>query len=155
MYASLLALSLVTLVFDILFVAKEGNTRLEKRLSIERRRKLTNLFLFVRILLKITVIVLSGVELVQYQSSKMQMITFTLSIVLLVFYLVINALIFIVNKDIDLIRLSVESDVANSKLLTKLLKQDKVKKEYTEQEQQLLEEIEDRAKVYLNDNKKD
>ena len=81
----------------------------------------------------------------------MQAIPFTLSIVLLAFYLVSNLLIFFVNKDLDLIRLSVEGDIARSKVLTKLFKQDK--KEYTNQEQRILDTIKDRVNIRLGNKK--
>ena len=110
------------------------------------------IFSAVRISLKVAVIILSGIELVRYPAGEMQVITFTLSIVLLAFYLVSNLLIFFVHKDLDLIRLSFESDVANSKLLSKLLKQDK--KEYTNQEQRILDTIQDRVNIRLGINKK-
>lgn len=110
------------------------------------------IFSAVRILLKVAVIILSGIELVRYPAGEMQVITFALSIVLLAFYLVSNLLIFFVNKDLDLIRLSLESDVANSKLLSRLLKQDK--KEYTNQEQRILDTIQDRVNIRLGINKK-
>lgn len=152
MYAFLLTLSLLVLAFDIYFAFKKGDTRLEIRLSVERKRRLEMIFSAVRILLKVAVIILSGVELVRYPAGEMQVITFALSIVLLAFYLVSNLLIFFVNKDLDLIRLSLESDVANSKLLSRLLKQDK--KEYTNQEQRILDTIQDRVNIRLGINKK-
>ncbi len=152
MYTFLLALSLIVLVFDVYFAFKKGDTRLEIRLSVERKRRLEMIFSAVRILLKVAVIILSGIELVRYPAGEMQVITFTLSIVLLAFYLVSNLLIFFVNKDLDLIRLSLESDVANSKLLSRLLKQDK--KEYTNQEQRILDTIQDRVNIRLGINKK-
>ena len=152
MYTFLLALSLIVLVFDIYFAFKRDDTRLEIRLSVERKRRLEMIFSAVRILLKVAVIILSGIELVRYPAGEMQVITFTLSIVLLAFYLVSNLLIFFVHKDLDLIRLSFESDVANSKLLSKLLKQDK--KEYTNQEQRILDTIQDRVNIRLGINKK-
>lgn len=151
MYAFLLTLSLLVLAFDIYFAFKRGDTRLEIRLSVERKRRLEMIFSSVRILLKVAVIILSGVELVRYPAGEMQVITFTLSIVLFAFYLVSNLLIFFVHKDLDLIRLSVESDVANSRLLSKLLKQDK--KEYTNQEQRILDTIQDRVKIRLGNKK--
>ena len=151
-YTFLLTLSLLVLAFDIYFTFKKGDTRLEIRLSVERKRRLEMIFSAVRILLKVAVIILSGIELVRYPVGEMQVITFTLSIVLLAFYLVSNLLIFFVNKDLDLIRLSLESDVASSKILTKLLKQDK--KEYTNQEQQMLDSIQERVKIRLGINKK-
>ncbi len=152
MYAFLLTLSLLVLAFDIYFAFKRGDTRLEIRLSVERKRRLEMIFSSVRILLKVAVIILSGVELVRYPAGEMQVITFTLSIVLFAFYLVSNLLIFFVHKDLDLIRLSVESDVANSKLLSKLLKQDK--KEYTNQEQRMLDSIQERVNTHLGIKKK-
>lgn len=152
MYAFLLTLSLLVLAFDIYFAFKKGDTRLEIRLSVERKRRLEMIFSAVRILLKVAVIILSGIELVRYPAGEMQVITFALSIVLLAFYLVSNLLIFFVNKDLDLIRLSLESDVANSKLLSRLLKQDK--KEYTNQEQRILDTIQDRVNIRLGINKK-
>lgn len=151
MYAFLLILSLLVLAFDIYFAFKKGDTRLEIRLSVERKRRLEMIFSVVRILLKVAVIILSGIELVRYPAGEMQVITFTLTIVLLAFYLVSNLLIFFVNKDIDLIRLSVESDVANIKVLSKLLKQDK--KEYTNQEQQILDKIQERVNIRLGNKK--
>lgn len=151
MYAFLLALSLIMLAFDIYFAFKKSDTRLEIRLSVERKRRLEMIFSAVRILLKVAVIILSGIELVRYPAGEMQVITFTLTIVLLAFYLVSNLLIFFVNKDIDLIRLSVESDVANIKVLSKLLKQDK--KEYTNQEQQILDKIQERVNIRLGNKK--
>lgn len=152
MYAFLLTLSLLVLAFDIYFAFKRGDTRLEIRLSVERKRRLEMIFSSVRILLKVAVIILSGVELVRYPAGEMQVITFTLSIVLFAFYLVSNLLIFFVHKDLDLIRLSVESDVANSKFLSKLLKQDK--KEYTNQEQRMLDSIQERVNTHLGIKKK-
>lgn len=152
MYTFLLSLSLIVLVFDVYFAFKKGDTRLEIRLSVERKRRLEMIFSAVRILLKVAVIILSGIELVRYPAGEMQVITFALSIVLLAFYLVSNLLIFFVNKDLDLIRLSLESDVANSKLLSRLLKQDK--KEYTNQEQRILDTIQDRVNIRLGINKK-
>lgn len=152
MYAFLLTLSLLVLAFDIYFAFKKGDTRLEIRLSVERKRRLEMIFSTVRILLKVAVIILSGVELVRYPAGEMQVITFTLSIVLFAFYLVSNLLIFFVHKDLDLIRLSAESDVANSKLLSKLLKQDK--KEYTNQEQRMLDSIQERVNTHLGIKKK-
>lgn len=152
MYAFLLTLSLLVLAFDIYFAFKKGDTRLEIRLSVERKRRLEMIFSAVRILLKVAVIILSGVELVRYPAGEMQVITFTLSIVLFAFYLVSNLLIFFVHKDLDLIRLSAESDVANSKLLSKLLKQDK--KEYTNQEQRMLDSIQERVNTHLGIKKK-
>lgn len=146
-YSSLLVLSLITLIIEIYFLSKRNRTRLEKRMSIEKKRKTDNLLLTIRILLKIGAITLSGFELVKYSTTEMQIITFTLSIVLLVFYLGFNSLIFIINKDIDLIRLSIEYDIANSKLLTKLLKQER--KEYSDQELQLINEIEARSQKLL------
>lgn len=151
MYAFLLTLSLLVLAFDIYFAFKKGDTRLEIRLSVERKRRLEMIFSAVRILLKVAVIILSGIELVRYPAGEMQVITFTLSIVLFAFYLVSNLLIFFVHKDLDLIRLSVESDVANSRLLSKLLKQDK--KEYTNQEQRMLDSIQERVKIRLGNKK--
>ncbi len=152
MYAFLLTLSILVLAFDIYFAFKKADTRLEIRLSVERKRRLEMIFSSVRILLKVAVIILSGVELVRYPAGEMQVITFTLSIVLFAFYLVSNLLIFFVHKDLDLIRLSVESDVANSKLLSKLLKQDK--KEYTNQEQRMLDSIQERVNTHLGIKKK-
>lgn len=152
MYAFLLTLSLLVLAFDIYFAFKKGDTRLEIRLSVERKRRLEMIFSAVRILLKVAVIILSGIELVRYPAGEMQVITFTLSIVLFAFYLVSNLLIFFVHKDLDLIRLSAESDVANSKLLSKLLKQDK--KEYTNQEQRMLDSIQERVNTHLGIKKK-
>lgn len=152
MYTFLLTLSLLVLAFDIYFAFKKGDTRLEIRLSVERKRRLEMIFSAVRILLKVAVIILSGVELVRYPAGEMQVITFTLSIVLFAFYLVSNLLIFFVHKDLDLIRLSAESDVANSKLLSKLLKQDK--KEYTNQEQRMLDSIQERVNTHLGIKKK-
>lgn len=146
-YAAMLAISLVALFFEIYFINRKGQTRLEKRLSVEKKRKSANILLGIRVLLKIAAIALSGIELVKYAASKMQIITFTLSIVLLVFYLAFSSIIYIVNKDIDLIRLSIESDINSSKMLTKLLKSEK--KEYTEQELQILSEIDGRSKEYL------
>lgn len=151
MYAFLLTLSLLVLAFDIYFAFKKGDTRLEIRLSVERKRRLEMIFSVVRILLKVAVIILSGIELVRYPAGEMQVITFTLSIVLLAFYLVSNLLIFFVNKDLDLIRISWESDVTSSKLLSKLLKQDK--KEYTNQEQQILDKIQKRVNIRLGNKK--
>lgn len=151
MYTFLLTLSLLVLAFDIYFAFKKGDTRLEIRLSVERKRRLEMIFSAVRILLKVAVIILSGIELVRYPAGEMQVITFTLSIVLLAFYLVSNLLIFFVNKDLDLIRLSVESDIARSKVLTKLFKQDK--KEYTNQEQRILDTIKDRVNIRLGNKK--
>ena len=110
------------------------------------------IFSSVRILLKVAVIILSGIELVRYPAGEMQVITFTLSIVLLTFYLVSNLLIFFVNKDLDLIRLSIESDIASSKVLTKLFKRDK--KEYTNQEQRMLDSIQERVNIRLGIKKK-
>ena len=147
-YVSLLALSLIALGIEIYFILKKGNSRLEKRLSIERKRKLNNVLFIIRFLLKVAVIVLSGVELVKYPASEMQIITFTLSIVLLVIYLFFNSLIYIINKEIDYIRLSVENDISKSKILSTLLKTDK--REYTEQEQEILKEIEERSNKYLD-----
>lgn len=152
MYAFLLTLSLLVLAFDIYFAFKKGDTRLEIRLSVERKRRLEMIFSAVRILLKVAAIILSGIELVRYPAGEMQVITFTLSIVLFAFYLVSNLLIFFVHKDLDLIRLSAESDVANSKLLSKLLKQDK--KEYTNQEQRMLDSIQERVNTRLGIKKK-
>lgn len=151
MYAFLLILSLLVLAFDIYFAFKKGDTRLEIRLSVERKRRLEMIFSAVRILLKVAVIILSGIELVRYPAGEMQVITFTLSIVLLAFYLVSNLLIFFVNKDLDLIRLSFESDVASSKVLTKLFKRDK--KEYTNQEQQMLDKIQERVNIRIGTKK--
>lgn len=145
-YAFLLALSCIGLMFDIIYFVRKGQTRLEKRLTLEKKRKLTIFIIIIRIILLITVIVLSGITLVKYPASDMQIITFTLSIVLLIFYLVFNTLIFFINKDIDLIRLSIDSDISSSMILSKLLH--KGKQEYTEQEERLLEEIEERAKGY-------
>lgn len=152
MYTFLLTLSLLVLAFDIYFAFKKGDTRLEIRLSVERKRRLEMIFSAVRILLKVAVIILSGIELVRYPAGEMQVITFTLSIVLLAFYLVSNLLIFFVNKDLDLIRLSVESDIASSKVLTKLFKRDK--KEYTNQEQRMLDSIQERVNIRLGIKKK-
>lgn len=152
MYTFLLALSLLVLAFDIYFAFKKGDTRLAIRLSVERKRRLEMIFSAVRVLLKVAVIILSGIELVRYPAGEMQVITFTLSIVLLAFYLVSNLLIFFVNKDLDLIRLSFESDVASSKVLTKLFKQDK--KEYTNQEQQMLDKIQERVNIRIGIKKK-
>lgn len=152
MYAFLLTLSLLVLAFDIYFAFKRGDTRLEIRLSVERKRRLEMIFSSVRILLKVAVIILSGIELVRYPAGEMQVITFTLSIVLLTFYLVSNLLIFFVNKDLDLIRLSIESDIASSKVLTKLFKRDK--KEYTNQEQRMLDSIQERVNIRLGIKKK-
>lgn len=152
MYAFLLTLSILVLAFDIYFAFKKADTRLEIRLSVERKRRLEMIFSVVRILLKVAVIILSGIELVRYPAGEMQVITFTLSIVLLAFYLVSNLLIFFVNKDLDLIRISWESDIASSKLLSKLLKQDK--KEYTNQEQQILDKIQKRVNIRLGIKKK-
>lgn len=152
MYAFLLTLSLLVLAFDIYFAFKRGDTRLEIRLSVERKRRLEMIFSVVRILLKVAVIILSGIELVRYPAGEMQVITFTLSIVLLTFYLVSNLLIFFVNKDLDLIRLSIESDIASSKVLTKLFKRDK--KEYTNQEQRMLDSIQERVNIRLGIKKK-
>lgn len=152
MYTFLLALSLLVLAFDIYFALKKGDTRLEVRLSVERKRRFEMIFSAVRIALKIAVIILSGIELVRYPAGEMQVITFTLSIVLLAFYLVSNLLIFFVNKDLDLIRLSFESDVARSKVLTKLFKQDK--KEYTNQEQQMLDKIQERVNIRIGIKKR-
>ena len=151
-YSFLLALSIISLTFDVLFFTRKGQTRLEKRLTIERKRRLSTFFLVLRILLKIAVIILSGIELVKYPASEMQIITFTLSIVLLLFYLAFNTLIFIINKDIDLIRLSIESDRASSKVLSKLIDTDK--KEYSEQEQHILDKIKNRVKGYINKSEK-
>ena len=151
-YISLLVLSLATFILDIFFIFKKGETRLEKRMNVERKRRFKYILMAVRVLLKIAVIVLSGVELVKYPASEMQIITFTLSIVLLVFYLAFNTLIFIINKDIDLIRLSFESDIASSKILSKLMRHDE--KEYTEQEHHLLDGIKERAKSFLERKKK-
>lgn len=152
MYTFLLALSLLVLAFDIYFAFKKGDTRLAIRLSVERKRRLEMIFSAVRVLLKVAVIILSGIELVRYPAGEMQVITFTLSIVLLAFYLVSNLLIFFVNKDLDLIRLSFESDVASSKVLTKLFKRDK--KEYTNQEQQMLDKIQERVNIRIGTKKK-
>lgn len=146
-YAAMLALSLVALVFEIYYIEKKGETRLDKRLSVEKKRKSANILLGIRVLLKIAAIALSGIELVKYAASEMQIITFTLSIVLLFFYLAFSSIIYVVNKDIDLIRLSIESDINSSKMLTKLLKSEK--KEYTEQELQILSEIDNRSKEFL------
>lgn len=146
-YAAMLALSLVSLVFEIYYIEKKGETRLDKRISVEKKRKSANILLGIRVLLKIAAIALSGIELVKYAASEMQIITFTLSIVLLFFYLAFSSIIYVVNKDIDLIRLSIESDVNSSKMLTKLLKSEK--KEYTEQELQILSEIDNRSKEFL------
>ena len=146
-YAAMLALSLVSLIFEIYYIEKKGETRLDKRLSVEKKRKSANILLGIRVLLKIAAIALSGIELVKYAASEMQIITFTLSIVLLFFYLAFSLIIYVINKDIDLIRLSIESDVNSSKMLTKLLKSEK--KEYTEQELQILSEIDDRSKEFL------
>lgn len=147
-YSALLALSLVVFILDITYIFKKGESRLERRLYVEKKRRNTFIFLIIRILLKIAVIVLSGIELVKYPASEMQVITFTLSIVILVFYLAFNTLIFIINKDIDLIRLSFESDIASSKILSKLTKQEE--KVYTEQEHHLIDDIKNRAKDFLN-----
>lgn len=152
MYAFLLTLSILVLAFDIYFAFKKADTRLEIRLSVERKRRLEMIFSVVRILLKVAVIILSGIELVRYPAGEMQVITFTLSIVLLAFYLVSNLLIFFVNKDLDLIRLSIESDIASSKVLTKLFKRDK--KEYTNQEQRMLDSIQERVNIRLGIKKK-
>ena len=146
-YAAMLALSLVSLIFEIYYIEKKGETRLDKRLSVEKKRKSANILLGIRVLLKIAAIALSGIELVKYAASEMQIITFTLSIVLLFFYLAFSLIIYVINKDIDLIRLSIESDVNSSKMLTKLLKSEK--KEYTEQELQILSEIDNRSKEFL------
>ena len=146
-YAAMLALSLVSLVFEIYYIEKKGQTRLDKRISVEKKRKSANILLGIRVLLKIAAIALSGIELVKYAASEMQIITFTLSIVLLFFYLAFSLIIYVINKDIDLIRLSIESDVNSSKMLTKLLKSEK--KEYTEQELQILSEIDNRSKEFL------
>lgn len=150
-YAALLSLSAITLIFDIYFMNNRGKTRLDKRLSIEKKRKATNILLGIRVLLKIAAIVLSGIEIFQFEATQMQLITFTLSIVLLLFYLIFNSLIFIINKDIDLIRLSIDTDIASSKILAKLLNLGR--KEYTEQEKELIDEIEKRSEEYLNNEK--
>lgn len=153
-YSALFVLSFISLIFDIRFylMEKDEHTRKEKRLSVEKRRKLNNILLFLRVLLKIATIVLSGIELVKYSASNMQIIMFTLSIILLISYLVFNSLIFVLNRNLDLMRLSVERDIANSKVLSKLLKQGNV--EYTEQELSIIKEIEERAKKFLDDKDK-
>lgn len=144
---ALLALSIISLIFDIYFMEKKGDTRLAKRQSVEKKRKYNNVLLFIRVLLKLAAIVLSGIELVQYSGSEMQIITFTLSIIVLVFYLIFNSLIFVINKDLDLIRLSIEADITSSKIITKLLNLEK--KEYTEKEKQIIQEIDARTKEYI------
>lgn len=153
-YSALFVLSFISLIFDIRFylMEKDEHTRKEKRLSVEKRRKLNNILLFLRVLLKIATIVLSGIELVKYSASNMQIIMFTLSIILLISYLVFNSLIFVLHRNIDVMRLSVERDIANSKVLSKLLKQGNV--EYTEQELSIIKEIEERAKKFLDDKDK-
>lgn len=151
--AALLTLSLVSLIFDIYFMEKKVETRLAKRLTVEKKRKYNNVLLVIRVLLKLAAIVLSGIELVKYSGSEMQIITFTLSIIVFVFYLIFNSLIFIINKDLDLIRLSIEADITSSKIITKLLNLEK--KEYTEKEKQIIQEIDARTKEYIEneDNK--
>ena len=144
---ALLALSIISLIFDIYFMEKKGDTRLAKRQSVEKKRKYNNVLLFIRVLLKLAAIVLSGIELVQYSGSEMQIITFTLSIIVLLFYLIFNSLIFVINKDLDLIRLSIEADITSSKIITKLLNLEK--KEYTEKEKQIIQEIDARTKEYI------
>ncbi len=151
--AALLTLSLVSLIFDIYFMEKKVETRLAKRLTVEKKRKYNNVLLVIRVLLKLAAIVLSGIELVKYSGSEMQIITFTLSIIVFVFYLIFNSLIFVINKDLDLIRLSIEADITSSKIITKLLNLEK--KEYTEKEKQIIQEIDARTREYIEneDNK--
>ena len=132
---------------------KKVETRLAKRLTVEKKRKYNNVLLVIRVLLKLAAIVLSGIELVKYSGSEMQIITFTLSIIVFVFYLIFNSLIFVINKDLDLIRLSIEADITSSKIITKLLNLEK--KEYTEKEKQIIQEIDARTREYIEneDNK--
>lgn len=149
-YISLLVLSLFVLFVDLFFIFNKGRSRLEKRLNLEKKRRWKYVFLVLRIILKLAVIIISGIELMSYPASDMQIITLTLSIVLFIFYIAFNSLIFIINKDIDLIRLSIESDISSSKILSKLTKEEKV---YTEQEHHLIDDIKDKARDFLSRRK--
>ena len=150
-YSALLALSVFTLVITLVLFFNRGETRLEKRMNLERKRKIQRVVLAINISLKLAAIVLSGIELVKYPASEMQTITFILSIVIFFTYVVFNTIIYIITKEIDVIRLSVQSDIAESKILSKLFKEDK---EYTEQENKVIVSIKERAKGLISKRNK-
>lgn len=149
-YICLLFLSLLALFVSVLFVFNKGQTRYEKRLNKEKRRIINYVLILIRVALKVAVITISGIQLAISTPSDMQIITFTLSIVVLIFYIGFYLIIYIINKDIDILRLSIESDINSSKILSKLMGSEK---EYTEQETSIITSIKERAKGFLNRKK--
>lgn len=149
-YICLLFLSLLALFVSVLFIFNKGQTRYEKRLNKEKQRIINYALILIRVALKVAVITISGIQLVISAPSDMQIITFTLSIVVLIFYIGFYLIIYIINKDIDILRLSIESDINSSKILSKLMGSEK---EYTEQETSIITSIKERAKGFLNRKK--
>ena len=145
-YIILLVITVAATVINAFLRFRNPTNRKEKRHNLEVRRKVGYFFTILRICLKLIVIILSGIELVKYNASEMQIITFTLSITLFIFYVSFNTLIYIINKDIDIIRLSIETDIKQSKILSKLMGE----KEYTTQEKGIIENIKDKAFNFLN-----
>ena len=140
-YSALLGLSVFMLLITVIFLAHRVNTRMDKRIKVERKRRITLINRIVTGLLKVAAISLSGYELTHYPCSDMQIIMFTLSIVLLVITISFTVLIELINKDIDLLRLSIDLDIQNSKILNKLIGGDK---EYTDQEMRIIENIKEK-----------
>ena len=150
-YLCLLAVAIISLIMQAIFLCSKPETRLEKRKHKETKRMINNILIVTRIIIKISAITLSGIELAKYPASDMQLAMFVISIMVFILYVIINAITYLVSKDIDMIRLSIESDTSESKILSHFVKNEK---EYTEQEQQMIDKIKNKAASFLNKNKR-
>ena len=146
-YICLLAISIVMLIIELIYMFKKYEDRYEKRQGVEHKRTLSLIFKIIKVLLKLTAIVLSGYELMHYGGSDLQVISLTLSIVFLLASILVNIFVTIAIHDIDTIRLSFMMDVENSKVLSLLIKKEN---NYTEKESKIREGINALTERFLN-----
>ena len=141
-YISLLSITVFLLFIEIFYLARRGRTRLEKRRNIEDRRRFLLASKCIKTALKLAVIIISGIEMYQNGGgNQFQLIAYTLTIMMFIVNIIINILIEIINRDIDMIRLSINMDIERSRILSAIFKS----KEYTDQELRIMEGIQNKS----------
>ena len=149
-YSSLLTLSVVMLIVEVVYLFNRDGTRLEKRRAVENKRKLSLASKIIKTLLKLAVIILSGYEIYTFGATNFQIITFVIMIMFFLVNIIVNIITTIVIQDIDMIRLSFEMDIQKSRILSKIVGE----KEYTDQEHKIIEGIETKTQKFKEKKQK-
>ena len=145
-YSVLLGVSVLLFFINLYFLLKKGKSRLEKRLNIERKRRWMLSLRIAKALIRIATISLAGYDLLTNGGSDLELISFILSILVFVVNIVINIIIEITLRDIDMLKLSFEMDIEQSKILSRLTSREE--KEYSSKEEHIRNDIANAAQKF-------